>query len=129
MRLSRSLVPLLLPALLLALLPALLLAAACGDDGDESPSSCLSDGAFVEIIDNHQTSGGDHQLVVSATDVIAGVEVVYDIRGDNTGHTHSLTVTAASFSSLQDGTSVTITSSDTGAAGNDHTHDVQLSCP
>jgi hypothetical protein len=100
----------------------------CGADEKES-GDCTVDGATVEITDNHRTSGGDHKFVVSAEDVIAGDEIVYDIRGDNTGHTHSVTVTADDFSTLQDGDSVTIESSDTGAAGNDHTHDIILSCP
>ena len=112
--------------LLLSLL--LLPAVACDDDGDDA-SSCLAEGAAIDMIDNHRLSGGDHQLVVSADDVTLGVEQVYDIRGDNVGHTHSLTVTVDAFTSLQDGDTVTVTSSDTGAAGNDHTHDVELSCP
>ncbi len=98
---------------------------ACGP----AASTCTTEGAEVSIIDNHRTSGGDHQLEVSAEDVNAGVEVTYDIRGDNVGHTHTVAVTADDFADLQVGTSVEIESSDTGAAGNDHTHIVQLSCP
>jgi hypothetical protein len=99
--------------------------AACGPEA----STCTTEGAEVEIVDNHRTSGGDHQLEVSADDVNAGVEVTYDIRGDNTGHTHEVTVSADDFADLQEGTSVELTSTDTGAAGNDHTHTVRLSCP
>jgi len=98
---------------------------ACGP----AASTCTVDGAVVDILDNHQTSGGDHQLDVTAADVNAGAEISYDIRGDNNGHTHELTVTEADFTALQEGTQVTIESSDTGAAGNDHTHEVELSCP
>ncbi len=90
---------------------------ACGP----AASTCTTEGAEVSIIDNHRTSGGDHQLEVSAEDVNAGV--------DNVGHTHTVAVTADDFADLQVGTSVEIESSDTGAAGNDHTHIVQLSCP
>ncbi len=106
---------------------ALVFVGACSDDDDTN--SCLIDGPLVEILENHQTSGGDHQLAISADDVVEGTEKVYDIQGDNVGHTHSLTVDADSFGLLQEATTVTITSSDTGAAGQDHTHDVRLSCP
>ena len=62
------------------------------------------------------------------SDIAAGVEVTYDIQGNNTGHGHFVTLTAANFTALDAGTTVTLTSSDIGAAGKDHTHDVILSC-
>ncbi len=91
------------------------------------PSTCTTEGVDVVIQDNHPN--GDHELVITASDVVAGVEETYDIQGDNTGHGHSVTVTADDFASLQEGTEVTLESTDTGAAGNDHTHGVVLSCP
>ncbi len=101
---------------------------ACTACGPAAPT-CTADGVDVDIVDNHRTSGGDHKLEISADDVVAGVAQTYDIRGDNTGHTHTVTVSADNFADLQEGISVSLESSDTGAAGNDHTHDIVLSCP
>ncbi|MCA9515135.1 MAG: hypothetical protein KC635_09355 [Myxococcales bacterium] len=80
----------------------------------------------ITIVDNHPT--GSHELEIAASDVSAGETIVYDIQGDNTGHGHTLTVSAEDFATLDAGEVVTLTSSDTGAAGRDHTHDVILSC-
>lgn len=107
-------------------------AAGCddGDDGDGGEgSTCLSEGVLVAIVDNHNVLGGDHELTVSATDVVAGVDKTYDIRGDNTGHTHTVTVSAEDFAALAVGTSVTLISSNNGSAGQSHTHEIRLSCP
>jgi hypothetical protein len=106
-------------ALLFAVLPVVTTACAGG-------SPCEDNGVTVVIVDNHPT--GDHQLVVTADDVLAAEDVTYDIQGDNTGHGHSLTVTAADFADLEAGDEVTLTSSDGGAVGQDHTHDVVLDC-
>jgi hypothetical protein len=111
-----------LPVLLL--IGAIALFAGCGDD---DPSTSTTAGPIIEIVDNHQASGGDHKLVISGADVVAGLDKTYDIRGDNRGHTHSVMVTAQNFSTLKIGDGVAITSSDTGAAGMDHTHDIRLS--
>jgi hypothetical protein len=61
-------------------------------------------------------------LVIPVSDVTAGVERIYDIQGDNTGHGHTVTVTPDDFTALDAGTVLTLESSDTGAAGQDHTH-------
>ena len=111
--------------MMMAVLGATMLIA-CG--AEEKEAGDCADGVTVEITDNHRTAGGDHKLEIPADDVTAGDEQTYDIRGDNTGHTHSVTVTAEDFNTLQDGKAVTIESSDTGAAGNDHTHDIVLTC-
>jgi hypothetical protein len=78
------------------------------------------------IVDNHPI--GSHILEIPAEDVSAGVEETYDIQGDNTGHGHTVTVSADDFVDLDAGSEVMLTSSDTGAPGNDHTHPVTLSC-
>lgn len=93
---------------------------ACAD------SPCEDNGVTVVIEENHPT--GDHKLEVPLDDVTAAEDVVYDIRGDNTGHGHTLTVTSEDFLSLEDGDEVTLTSSDVGAVGQDHTHVVVLDC-
>jgi len=112
------------------------LAAACcfgltcaDDDAPASTSTCLTEGPVVEILDNHRTTGGDHKLVVTSADVVAGVLASYDIRGDNTGHTHEVTLTADDFADLANGRTVTVISSNNGSAGASHTHEIRLSCP
>jgi hypothetical protein len=102
----------------------------CGDDPVKvRTSSCAQLGPFVRIIDNHLPSGGDHELIVSASDVTAGVERTYDIRGDNVGHTHSVTLTSVHFLTLRDGNPVTVVSSNNGPVGIGHDHTIELSCP
>ena len=104
--------------------------AACDDDGTRvAASSCTTGGPVVEILDNHLPSGGDHALIVPAQDVVAAVETTYDIRGDNVGHTHSVTLTVGDFQALQRGEPVTVISSNNGPVGFGHTHTVELSCP
>jgi hypothetical protein len=99
------------------------LAAGCTGEGS---NLCEENGVTVDIQDNHPD--GDHQLDVPVSDVIAGVDVTYDIQGDNTGHGHDVTLTSDDFADLQDGLEVTVESTDTGAAGQDHTHTVVLTC-
>lgn len=92
-------------------------------------STCLTEGPVVEILDNHRTTGGGHELVVTSADVVAGVLASYDIRGDNTGHTHEVTLTADDFADLADGRTGTVFSSNNGSAGASHAHEIRLSCP
>lgn len=66
--------------------------------------------------------------MIPIADVTAALEVTYDIQGDNTGHGHTVIVTASDFIALAEGDVVIITSSDTGAVGMDHTHEVTLDC-
>jgi hypothetical protein len=103
----------------------LTLAAACGDDAPAT-GLCADNSVTTTIVDNHPN--GPHILDVPVADVLAAVEKTYDIQGNNTGHGHTVTVTADDFAALDSGTVVMLTSSDTGAAGNDHTHPVTLSC-
>lgn len=101
-------------------------AAACGSSSNEGTGLCAENGVTTTIVDNHPS--GSHTLVVPVEDVAAGVEVTYDIQGNNTGHGHTVTVSATDFAALDSGTVVSLTSSDTGAIGMDHTHPVTLSC-
>jgi hypothetical protein len=103
---------------------------ACDDDpaGVET-STCLTEGPTAQIVDNHLPSGGDHAIYVSAEDVLSGEDKTYDIRGDNVGHTHSVTLTADNFTSLQVGDPVSVVSSNNGPVGFGHDHTVRLSCP
>ncbi len=102
----------------------------CGDDDDddnnddmvpdETPSEadCGENGTDSAIAGNH-----GHTLSVSKEDVTAGTEKTYDIEG-SADHPHSVTVSAANFTALQNNDSITVTS--TSGAG--HTHSVTVSC-
>jgi hypothetical protein len=84
---------------------------------DATPASCLDDGGVVAIGGNH-----GHALTVSVADIEAAVDKTYDIQGDS-GHNHTVTLTAAHFAMLADGTSIQVTSSNAG-----HIHSVTVSC-
>ena len=103
---------------------AVVLAAACGDTS--KTSLCEANGVSVTIANNHPN--GSHTLVVPVSDVLAEAPIVYDIQGNNTGHGHTVSVSADNFAALQAATVVSLVSSDTGAVGNDHTHAITLSC-
>lgn len=85
-------------------------------NGGEEPS-CVDNGTTATITDNH-----GHTISVSKEDVSAGTEKIYDIEGTS-GHSHTVTVTADHFTTLQDNDSVTIVSSNDG-----HTHSVTITC-
>ena len=109
---------------------AAIAAAGCGDDPVEPGlSTCATLGPIASILDNHLPSGGDHALVIPAADVVDGLENTYDIRGDNVGHTHTVTITGADFESLQAGDPITVLSSNNGPVGFGHVHTVELTCP
>lgn len=113
-----------------ALIGALLVASACSDSPAETESStCTTVGPVVEILDNHLPSGGDHALVVPPEDVAAGVERTYDIRGDNVGHTHLVTLTVDHFASLRRSVPISVVSTNNGPVGIGHDHSIDLSCP
>lgn len=103
----------------------LTLAAACGDDAPAT-GLCAENGVSTTIGDNHPN--GFHTLEVSVSDVLAAVDKTYDIQGNNTGHGHSVTVTADDFADLDTGVDVMLTSSDNGSVGMSHTHPITLSC-
>ena len=101
-------------------------ATTCGSSSNEPTGLCAENGVTTFIVDNHPS--GSHTLVIPVSDVTAGVEVTYDIQGNNTGHGHTVTVSPDNFTALDAGTVLTLESSDTGAVGQDHTHPVTLSC-
>lgn len=118
------------PGFRLLLWGPILLVLACADDPAGSElSTCATVGPTVDIVDNHLPSGGDHVLIVPREHVLEGVERTYDIRGDNMGHTHTVTLTAGDFASLQAGTTITLVSSNNGPEGIGHDHTINLSCP
>lgn len=116
--------------LILPLAAVVFFVAACDNDpANIETSTCLTDGPTALIVDNHLPSGGDHAISVSAADVLNAVEKTYDIRGDNVGHTHSVTLTEDDFASLLTDEVVTVVSSNNGPVGFGHDHMVRLSCP
>jgi hypothetical protein len=81
-----------------------------------SASGCTMDPDVV-IGTNH-----NHEMVVPLADVMAGVQVVYDIQGTSM-HPHTVTLTADHFTMLQQGMQVVVESSFDG-----HSHTVTVSC-
>jgi basic membrane lipoprotein Med (substrate-binding protein (PBP1-ABC) superfamily) len=81
-------------------------------------ASCTTNGTVDTIAANH-----GHVLTVSKEDVVAGVDKTYDIQGTAT-HTHSVTVTAATFATLQANMAASLTST-TNAM---HSHGITIVC-
>ena len=95
------------------------LAGCGGDDGpsvDAPAAACTT--ASAAIGTNH-----GHTIIISLTDVTAGVEKTYDITGTG-GHAHSVTVSAAQFTQIKNGTTLMVNST-SGAA---HVHAVTFMC-
>lgn len=86
--------------------------------GSGSAASCLANGTNVTIGSNH-----GHVLVVSKDDVAAGVDKTYHIMG-TASHDHTVTVTAAQFSTLSANSGVSLTSSTDSA----HSHPITIRC-
>ncbi len=85
-----------------------------------APGECDHD-PDVAIPGNHP-AGMEHILIVPLEDVMAGVQVVYDITG-NSAHSHTVTVSAADFAVLAAGGSVDLNSS-----FDFHMHSVTITC-
>lgn len=75
-------------------------------------------GCTESIVPNH-----GHTLTVTMAEVMAGVPRTYDIMGSAI-HTHSVTITAAQFMTLQGGGMIMLTTT----MGSMHTHDVTVTC-
>jgi hypothetical protein len=96
-----------------------------GDDGgsaaaDAAGKSCVMNGTTVTIGTNH-----GHVLAVDKADVAAGVDKTYDITGTAL-HSHSVTVTAANFTTLKNNPSASVMVTST--LGGAHTHDITIVC-
>lgn len=110
------------------------LAVACSDDGGDPPVDAAPDadntpdGATAVCVGGSMVSisnpADPHVLTIPEADITAGVEKEYDIQGTSP-HNHTITVTAAHFTMLQQNMSVVVTSSNDAA----HTHEVTISCP
>jgi hypothetical protein len=67
-------------------------------DGDEEQACPL--GASGSIADNH-----GHVLLIPQADILAGVQKVYDIKG-NANHSHTVTMTASDFAFIAQGNQI-----------------------
>lgn len=90
-----------------------------GGAGEGGTGGGLPQEACTEaIVGNH-----GHVLEVSQADIDAAQDKTYDIQGGS-AHTHSVTITAAQFTTLAGGGQVVVTSTNGGA----HTHEVTIVC-
>lgn len=90
-----------------------------GDSGTTGAAGCTAD-PTAEIGNNHNP--GPHAVTVTLAEVEAGVEIQYDIQGQS-GHPHTLVITAGDFATLQATGSVIVESSFDG-----HSHTVTVTC-
>ena len=99
--------------------------AACGgDDGGGQDGAlvrnCGTNGTMVDIGSNH-----GHVLVVTSSEINAGVDKTYTITG-TADHAHSVTITAANFATLQSNANGSLNLTSTSGGG--HTHSVLVFC-
>ncbi len=98
-------------------------AAACGGSGSGAGGNCLANGTNSQVELNH-----GHALAVPVTDINAGVQKTYYIRG-SADQSHSVTPTAADFASLKQNTSAReVSSVNSSAIYGTHSHGVTVSC-
>ena len=87
-----------------------------GDSGGASCNNSLTLGD-AQIAGNHS-----HAATIPSADLMGSADKTYSIQGAS-GHTHSITLTAANFASLRAGNSVSVTSTSSG-----HTHVCTIKC-
>jgi len=109
----------------LACLDVFVIVAGCGDDGgrvdagvDAFVAHCTPS---VSIAQNH-----GHVMVVTIDDINGGAAKAYDITG-TADHGHRVSLSAADYAMLQQGTTVGVRSSDA-STGPLHTHAVRIQC-
>jgi hypothetical protein len=89
--------------------------------GGEAGGACAA--VMAEWVDNHEQGAHAFMMEVSAADVEAGVEKVYNVQGASQ-HPHTLTVSAQNFADLAtNGMVELLTSEDFG-----HDHTIILTC-
>ena len=91
---------------------------ASGGGPHPQADNCLQNGTNATIGANH-----GHVLVVSKQDVASGADMTYHIRGSAT-HDHTVSITAADFTSLQQAQAI-VTSSSTDEG---HAHPIMVAC-
>ena len=87
-------------------------------DMNNATKNCLANGTNSSIASNH-----GHSLLVSKSDVEAGVEKQYNIKGSS-GHSHTVTVSTSNFTSLKSNQQIKVDSSN----DDSHIHAVTISC-
>ncbi|MFM6927019.1 MAG: hypothetical protein ACKOX6_01060 [Bdellovibrio sp.] len=92
-----------------------------GGGNTSQGGQCTTNGTSVIIQVVHTPN---HTLTISVADVIAGVTKTYTLSDNGSGHTHSVTITAADFAMLQNNSGITEVSTLTGG----HTHNVTVNC-
>lgn len=103
-----------------------LLLSACGQTTTTTTTTtpsgdCEVNGTSVAIGTNH----GHTAPTVDRADVTAGVQKSYTIGIGSSGHTHTITVAASEFTSMQGNLPITLT---TDADGTGHSHSITISC-
>jgi hypothetical protein len=104
-----------------------------GGMGTGGGGACAS-GAEATAISNNHMQGNEtpHTLMtIAAGDISGGGNMTYalEMGGGANMHSHDITLTAADFTTLLGGGSVTVTSTPhMGGGGNSHMHDVTISC-
>lgn len=88
------------------------------DDMNNSSKNCLANGTNSSIASNH-----GHSLQVSKSDINAGVEKQYNIKGSSS-HTHTVTVSASNFTTLKSNQQIKVNST----SDDSHSHSVTISC-
>ncbi|MEJ7602660.1 MAG: hypothetical protein WKG01_32520 [Kofleriaceae bacterium] len=86
-------------------------------DGSTTDGQSACGSTTTSISANH-----GHAVAIPVADIEAGVTKTYDITGSS-DHDHSITVTAAMFTTLKGGTMIRVTS-----FGGNHPHDVTVTC-
>jgi hypothetical protein len=112
-----------------ALVGAQTLLSACGGSGYSSggggtPSSggsCETNGTTASVGSNH----GHIAPTISAADVTSGTQQTYAVAQGTATHSHTVTVSAANFTTLQGDTGVNI-ATDSDSTG--HTHTITIDC-
>ncbi len=95
-----------------------------GAGGGTTPAvagNCSANGTTNSVGSNH----GHSAPVVPAGDVVTGAQQTYAVPAGSAGHSHNVTVTAASFTALLGNTGVAIT---TDADGTGHSHVITINC-
>jgi len=113
-------------------LGALALLPACGGDDDDMPTPGtdagtppvdLGGGGSCAAVTSRIDANHGHVLAVPAADIAAGTAQTYGIMGSS-GHTHSVTLSATDFASLQSDGMVVVNST----TNSGHVHAVTVTC-
>lgn len=103
----------------------LILAACAKSSNDPVPVStaanCSANGAKTNVGSNH----GHTSTTIAAGDIVTATQQTYVVGAGAAGHSHSVTVAAGNFTTLQGNTSVFITT-DPDATG--HSHVITVNC-